>query len=163
MGNAPPILLDSTTSVTIRHSESEAIASEAATASCSLLDATAAAGLLKPAGPGDRVMVESLQKSANQSHRAGRISLARCRFVTVFTGKIAARPAGKAAEVGRGGRYAHDPRNQAPLFVSRQASAAAWWSGSSIPPTGCESIETKPGICSRRLSQVRMAGKVERS
>jgi len=51
-------LLDSTVRVTIRQSDSEAIASEAATASLSLLDATATAGLEKPAGPEDRVMVE---------------------------------------------------------------------------------------------------------
>ena len=51
-----PILLDSTVRVTIRHSDSEAIASEAATASISLGDATAAAGLVKPVATVDRVM-----------------------------------------------------------------------------------------------------------
>jgi hypothetical protein len=58
MGIAAPSLLDSTASVTIRHSESEAIASETATASLSLLEASAAAGLVKPAGLEGRVMVE---------------------------------------------------------------------------------------------------------
>jgi hypothetical protein len=58
MGIATPSLLDSTVRVTIRHSEREAIASEVATASLSLLDATSAAGLVKPAAPEDRVMVE---------------------------------------------------------------------------------------------------------
>ncbi len=72
MGMPEPSLLDSTASVTIRHSESEAIASETATTSLSLLDASAAAGLVKPAGPEDGVIVESLQKiRTNQSHRAG--------------------------------------------------------------------------------------------
>jgi hypothetical protein len=52
-----PILLDSTVTATIRHSESEAIASEAATASISRGDATATVGLVKPAAPEDRVMV----------------------------------------------------------------------------------------------------------
>ena len=55
MGIAAPSLLDSTVMVTIRQSDSEAIASEAATASLSRGDATVTAGLLKPAVP-DRVM-----------------------------------------------------------------------------------------------------------
>ena len=55
MGIAAPSLLDSTVIVTIRQSDSEAIASEAATASLSRGDATATAGLVKPAAP-DRVM-----------------------------------------------------------------------------------------------------------
>jgi hypothetical protein len=55
MGIAAPSLLDSTVMVTIRQSDSEAIASAAATASLSRGDATAAVGLVKPAAP-DRVM-----------------------------------------------------------------------------------------------------------
>jgi hypothetical protein len=55
MGIAVLSLLDSTVMVTIRQSDSEAIASEAATASLSRGDATAIAGLVKPAAP-DRVM-----------------------------------------------------------------------------------------------------------
>jgi hypothetical protein len=58
MGKAAPSLFDSTVRVTIRQSDTEAIASEAATASNSRLDANAAAGLAKPAGREDRVMVE---------------------------------------------------------------------------------------------------------
>jgi hypothetical protein len=50
-----PSLLDSTVMVTIRQSDSEAIASDAATASISRGDATATAGLVKPAAL-DRVM-----------------------------------------------------------------------------------------------------------
>lgn len=55
MGIAAPSLFDSTVMVTIRQSDSEAIASTAATASLSRGDATATAGLVKPAAP-DRVM-----------------------------------------------------------------------------------------------------------
>ena len=57
MGIAAPSLLDTTVMVTIRQSDSEAIASEAATASINRRDATATAGLVKPAAPEDRVMV----------------------------------------------------------------------------------------------------------
>jgi hypothetical protein len=57
MGIPEPSLLDSTAKVTIRQSDSEAIASEAATASLSRVDATATAGLLKSAGSEDRVTV----------------------------------------------------------------------------------------------------------
>src|SRR5579864_6659936 len=89
-GNPAPSLLDSTVRVTIRQSDSEAIASEAATASLNRIDATATAGLEQPTGPEDRGMVEKvLIKQPNQSRRAERISPIRHRFVTVFTGKIA--------------------------------------------------------------------------
>jgi hypothetical protein len=57
MGIVEPSLLASTVMVTIRLSDSEAIASEAATASLSRGEATATAGLVKPAVPGHRVMV----------------------------------------------------------------------------------------------------------
>jgi hypothetical protein len=56
-GNPAPSLCDSTVRVTIRQSDSEATASEAATASNSRGDATTIAGQLKPAAPEDRVMV----------------------------------------------------------------------------------------------------------
>ena len=72
MGSAAPSLLDSTVRVTIRQSDSEAIASEAATASNSRFDATAIAGLVKPVGPKDRVMVQQILNdngAANQSPR----------------------------------------------------------------------------------------------
>ncbi len=58
MGIPAPSLPDSTVRVTIRQSDSEAMASEAATASLSRVDALATAGPLKPAGPKDRVMIE---------------------------------------------------------------------------------------------------------
>jgi hypothetical protein len=50
-------LIESTVSVTTRHSDSEPIASEAAMALVSREDATGAGRLMKPAGPGDRIMV----------------------------------------------------------------------------------------------------------
>jgi hypothetical protein len=53
-----PTLIDSTVTATIRHSDSEPIASAAATAS---VNRDEAAGVLlpqKPAAPGDRVMVQ---------------------------------------------------------------------------------------------------------
>jgi len=34
---------------------------------------------------------------------------------------------------------------------------------SSVSASGCQSMETKPGTCSTRLNQARIAGKVERS
>ena len=52
----PLILPNNTVRVTIRQSDSEAIVSEAATTSLKRGDATAAAGVAKPAAPEDRVM-----------------------------------------------------------------------------------------------------------
>jgi hypothetical protein len=56
MGIPEPSLLDSTAKVTIRQSDSEAIASEAATASLNRGDATAVAGPVKPAAIVGRIM-----------------------------------------------------------------------------------------------------------
>jgi hypothetical protein len=61
IGVAMLTLIDSTVRATIRHSDSEPIASEAATASISRDEATGAEWLLKPAAPGDRIMVGILQ------------------------------------------------------------------------------------------------------
>ncbi|MDB5635782.1 MAG: hypothetical protein JWP51_690 [Bradyrhizobium sp.] len=49
-------LIESTVRVTIRHSDSEPIASEAATASVSREEATSAERMLKPDAPDDRIM-----------------------------------------------------------------------------------------------------------
>jgi hypothetical protein len=49
-------LIESTVRVTIRHSDSEPIASDAATASASREDATGAGRPVKPNAPGDRIM-----------------------------------------------------------------------------------------------------------
>ncbi len=51
-----PTWIENTVSVTIRQSDSEAIASEAATASINRVEATGAARPLKPVAPVDRVM-----------------------------------------------------------------------------------------------------------
>ena len=53
-------LSENTVSVTIRHSDSEPIASEAATTSCNRDEATGAERPSKPAAPSDRLMAEFL-------------------------------------------------------------------------------------------------------
>jgi hypothetical protein len=60
IGIAMLALIENTVSVTIRQSESEPIASVAATASCSRLEATGAGRPSKPAARGVRFMVEVL-------------------------------------------------------------------------------------------------------
>jgi hypothetical protein len=55
-GIAMVALIESTVRVTIRHSDSDPIASVAATASISREEATGAWRLLKPVAPGDRIM-----------------------------------------------------------------------------------------------------------
>jgi hypothetical protein len=60
IGIAMQTLIESTVILTIRHSDSEPIASVAATASASRDEATGAEGLSKPAGPDDRIMAEIL-------------------------------------------------------------------------------------------------------
>ena len=54
-------LIDSTLRLTIRHSDSAPIASEAATAWVSREEATGAERLAKPTAPDDRVMTEILE------------------------------------------------------------------------------------------------------
>jgi hypothetical protein len=66
-GIAMLTLIDSTVSATIRHSESEPIASEAATAPVNRNEATDAAWQSKPAARGDRIM-------AGKSSKRGRIT-----------------------------------------------------------------------------------------
>jgi hypothetical protein len=53
-------LSENTVRVTIRQSDSEPIASEAATASCNRDEATRAEQLSKPVAPDDRLMAEFL-------------------------------------------------------------------------------------------------------
>jgi hypothetical protein len=66
IGIAMLTLIDSTVSATIRHSDSEPIASEAATALIKRDEATGAAGPSNPAARGDRAMAEIL-KGAGES------------------------------------------------------------------------------------------------
>jgi hypothetical protein len=56
-------LIENTVRVTIRHSDTRQIASEAATAPASLDEATGADGPSKPAAVGDRIMAEFLQRA----------------------------------------------------------------------------------------------------
>ena len=70
MGISAQSLLARIASATIRQSDSEATASEAATASLSRVDAMATAGPLKPAGRKDLVMVEQIPVQADESLRA---------------------------------------------------------------------------------------------
>ena len=77
-------LIDSTVSVTIRHSDSAPIASEAAMALVSR-DETTGAGRSKPALADDRIMVEILNNAGE--------SPATIRSLTGTAGKIAAPPA----------------------------------------------------------------------
>jgi hypothetical protein len=72
IGIAMLTLIESTVRLTITHSDSEPIASEAATASVSLDEATGAEGRSKPAAPGDRIMAEILQ-GAGESPATSRI------------------------------------------------------------------------------------------
>jgi hypothetical protein len=61
MGIAMLTLIENTVRVTIRHSDSEPIASAAATASISRDEATGADWLSKPPMPDDRIMAEFLR------------------------------------------------------------------------------------------------------
>jgi len=66
-GIAMLTLIDSTVSATIRHSESEPIASEAATALVNRDEATGAAWPSKPAARDDRIMAGKSSKIADES------------------------------------------------------------------------------------------------
>ena len=54
-------LIESSVRATIRHRDSEPIASDAATAPANLDEETGARGRSKPTAPGDRIMAEILQ------------------------------------------------------------------------------------------------------
>ncbi len=62
-------LIDNTVRVTIRQSDNAPIASVAATASISRVDATGAGRLLKPAAPDDRFMAFEILQSAGRITR----------------------------------------------------------------------------------------------
>jgi hypothetical protein len=70
IGIAMLTLIENTVRVTIRHSDTMQIASEAATAPASLDDATGADGPSKPAAVGDRIMAEFL-RCAGESPATG--------------------------------------------------------------------------------------------
>ena len=73
IGIAMLTLIENTVRATMRHSDSEPIASDAATASISRDEATGAERPLKPAAPGNRVMAGILQARANHPATALRV------------------------------------------------------------------------------------------
>jgi hypothetical protein len=90
IGIAMLTLIENTVRVTIRHSDNEQIASEAATAPASLEEATGADGPSKPAAPGDRIMAEFLRCAGE--------SPATAKNFAGIAGNIAAAPASKMAK-----------------------------------------------------------------
>jgi hypothetical protein len=73
IGIAMLSLSENTVSVTIRQSDNDPIASVAATASCSRPEATGAERPSKPAGRGDRVMVEFLLSVSSEADAGSRL------------------------------------------------------------------------------------------
>jgi hypothetical protein len=73
IGIAMLTLIENTVRATIRHSDSEPIASEAATASISRDEATGAERPLKPAAPGDRVMAGNPSRRGESPRSAPRL------------------------------------------------------------------------------------------
>ncbi|MGZ3297035.1 MAG: hypothetical protein ACXU9D_27655, partial [Xanthobacteraceae bacterium] len=102
-------LIESTVRVTIRHSDSAPIASEAATASVSRDDATGAERLLKPAAPGDRFM-------AGRPFNAGRITR-NPQYIAGIAGYFAAEGRRKWRKDGRTGSCARYTRCYARYFL----------------------------------------------
>jgi hypothetical protein len=87
-GIAIETLIDSTVSVTTRHSENAPIASVAAMALVNREEATGAGRLPKPTVPSDRIMVKFLQDTGESPATSGNL--------TDSAGNIAAFPAWKA-------------------------------------------------------------------
>jgi hypothetical protein len=83
-------LIENTVRVTIRHSDTRQIASEAATAPASLDDATGADGPSKPAAVGDRIMAEFLRCAGESPATVGKFA--------AIAGNIAAAEALKMAK-----------------------------------------------------------------
>jgi hypothetical protein len=145
IGIAMLTLIENTVRLTIRHSDSEPIASAVATASISRDEATGIERLSKPAAPDDRFMAEFL-RCAGESPATRNISqgsLATLRRSGLENGKMRARSAVMTA------------------ILAVQALAAIPAGSSTV--SGCQSMVTKPRVCSIRRSQVRIAGNVARS
>jgi hypothetical protein len=75
IGIATVALIDSTVSVTTKHSDSVPIASEVAMALVSREDATGAGRLSKPAAPGDRTMSKSFRTRSNHPATPGNVTM----------------------------------------------------------------------------------------
>jgi hypothetical protein len=89
IGIAMLTLIESTVRATIRHSDSEPIASEAATASIKRDEATGAERPLKPAAPGDRVMAGNPSRSGRITRNAPRFRRDRRQYCGGKTPKMA--------------------------------------------------------------------------
>jgi hypothetical protein len=124
--------------VTIRQSDSAAIASEAATASLNRGDAAVTAEQLKPAAPEDRVMGPNpYNLEVVECPPLTGESPTLCVFVTIHAGKIGAGVYRKTAKSGRNGRYARYPSNSSPLFgrklrLRRETRQQTWLFGFDI-------------------------------
>ncbi len=97
-GIAMETLIESIVRVTIRHSDNAPIASEAATASVNRDEATGALRPLKPAVPGDRIMVRDPSTRGQITHNHQNIA--------GITGNIGARKSQKWRKHGAIGGYA---------------------------------------------------------
>jgi hypothetical protein len=99
IGIAMLTLIESNVRVTIRQSDSEPIASEAATASINRDEATGAARSSKPAAPGDRLMTRFLWPSSFwPSYTDARANHPRHGNFAAIAGNIAAANASKMAK-----------------------------------------------------------------
>src|SRR5438876_3783478 len=146
-------LIETTVSVTIRHSDSAPIASEAATVSVSRDEATGAERPSKPAPPGDRIMAEILHCAGESPATSGdcnRRHRQYCGGAPSENGEIAARRAVMPAI------------RVVQAYFGVQASAAIPARSLTSAP-GRQSMATNPGTCSTRRNHVRIAGNVARS
>ena len=176
IGIAMVTLIESTVRVTIRHSDSAPIASEAATALVNREEATGAGRLDKARSvrttvswsKSFKVRANHPRRQASLARPAGNIAAAG----RPESGKIAARTDGMPlflafqhfrAQIypARSLRIRFARRKRVNEAVPPLSSGACCASSTSAP--GCQSMATKPGVCSTRRSQARIAGKVARS
>ena len=148
-------LIDSTVSVTTRHSDKVPIASEAAMALANRGEATGAGWFRKPTVPGNRIMFqilrdagESLRDFRQLHHHGGQY----CGGGSIENGGIGAMGNVVPTVVNFWQRSRANVSGQAPAAIRAGSSTSAR-----------QSMVTKPGVCSTRRSQARMAGKVARS
>jgi hypothetical protein len=109
IGIAIDTLIENIVRVTIRHSDSEPIASVAATASFSREEATGVERPLKPVAPGVRIMTGILERGAGESP-------ATCENFAAITGNIAAASGPKMAKSRRKRRLCPLFQQLCPLF-----------------------------------------------
>src|ERR1700722_13949413 len=145
-------LIENTVRVTIRHSDSEPIASAVATASISRGEATGTEWPSKPPAPDDRIMAEFLRCASESLATPENLqeSPAILRRSTPENGKMAAKAAVIAAVLAV----------QASFSVQASETRPA---GSSTAASGRQSMVTKPRVCSIRRNQARIAGNAARA